>query len=98
MKFDRGYISPYFITDPKALKVVFEKPLILLSEKKISQLADLLPALEISAQRRRPLVVIAEDVDSEALAACILNKLRGQVQVACVKAPGFGIYLGNKYR
>ena len=90
MRFDRGFISPYFITDVRSQKVEFEKPLILLSERKISQLQDLLPALEISAQRRRPLLVIAEDVDGEALAACILNKLRGQVQICCVKAPGFG--------
>jgi chaperonin GroEL len=90
MRFDRGFISPYFITDVRSQKVEFEKPLILLSERKISQLQDLLPALEISAQSRRPLLVIAEDVDGEALAACILNKLRGQVQVCAVKAPGFG--------
>ncbi|KAH6581124.1 hypothetical protein BASA61_009196 [Batrachochytrium salamandrivorans] len=90
MRFDRGYISPYFITDTRTQKIEFEKPLILLSERKISSLQDLLPALEISAQKRRPLLVIAEDVDGEALAACILNKLRGQLQVACVKAPGFG--------
>jgi chaperonin GroEL len=90
MRFDRGFISPYFITDVKSQKVEFEKPLILLSESKISQLQDLLPALEIAASRRRPLLIIAEDVDGEALAACILNKLRGQVSVACVKAPGFG--------
>ncbi|EJD50658.1 chaperonin GroL [Auricularia subglabra TFB-10046 SS5] len=90
MKFDRGFISPYFITDVKAQKVEFEKPLVLLSEKKISLLQDILPSLEAAAQARRPLVVIAEDVDGEALAACILNKLRGQLQVACVKAPGFG--------
>jgi chaperonin GroEL len=90
MRFDRGFISPYFITDVKTQKVEFEKPLILLSEKKISQLADILPSLEAAAQARRPLVIIAEDVDGEALAACILNKLRGQLQVAAVKAPGFG--------
>ena len=90
MRFDRGFISPYFITDTRTQKVEFEKPLVLLSERKISALQDLLPALEHSAQRRRPLLVIAEDVDGEALAACILNKLRGQIQVACVKAPGFG--------
>lgn len=90
MKFDRGYISPYFVTDAKNQKVEFEKPFILLSERKISALQDILPALEISATTRRPLLVIAEDVDGEALAACILNKLRGQVQVCCVKAPGFG--------
>ena len=90
MKFDRGFISPYFVTDVKSQKVEFEKPYILLSEKKISLLQDILPSLEIAAQARRPLVIIAEDIDGEALAACILNKLRGQLQVAAVKAPGFG--------
>ena len=90
MRFDRGFISPYFITDVKAQKVEFEKPLILLSEKKISLLQDILPSLEAAAQARRPLVIIAEDIDGEALAACILNKLRGQLQVVAVKAPGFG--------
>ncbi|KAJ3043235.1 chaperonin [Rhizophlyctis rosea] len=90
MRFDRGFISPYFITDTRAQKVEFEKPLILLSERKISLLQDILPSLEVAATRRRPLLIIAEDIDGEALAACILNKLRGQVQVACVKAPGFG--------
>ncbi|KAL7411889.1 chaperonin Cpn60/TCP-1 family [Mrakia frigida] len=90
MRFDRGYISPYFITDAKSQKVEFEKPLILLSEKKISQLQDLLPTLEYAAQARRPLLIIAEDLDGEALAACVLNKLRGQLIVAAVKAPGFG--------
>lgn len=90
MRFDRGFISPYFITNPKAQKVEFEKPLILLSEGKISSLQDLLPSMEIAATSRRPLLIIAEDIDGEALAACILNKLRGQLQVCCVKAPGFG--------
>lgn len=90
MRFDRGYISPYFITDVKSQRVEFEKPLILLSEKKISLIQDILPALEAAAQARRPLLIIAEDIDGEALAACILNKLRGQLQVAAVKAPGFG--------
>ncbi|KAI9704676.1 MAG: chaperonin [Bogoriella megaspora] len=90
MKFDRGFISPYFITDTKAQKVEFEKPLLLLSEKKISAVQDVIPALEASQQQRRPLVIIAEDIDGEALAVCILNKLRGQLQVAAVKAPGFG--------
>ncbi|CAH7674298.1 heat shock protein 60 [Phakopsora pachyrhizi] len=90
MRFDRGYISPYFITDIKTQKAELEKPLILLSEKKISALQDILPALEASATQRRPLLIIAEDLDGEALAACILNKLRGQLQVAAVKAPGFG--------
>lgn len=90
MRFDRGYISPYFITDPKTQKVEFEKPLIVLSEKKISLLQDILPALEAAATQRRPLLIVSEDLDGEALAACILNKLRGQLQVAAVKAPGFG--------
>jgi chaperonin GroEL len=90
MKFDRGYISPYFITDTKSSKVEFENPLILLSEKKISAVQDIIPALEASQQQRRPLLIIAEDIDGEALAVCILNKLRGQLQVAAVKAPGFG--------
>lgn len=90
MRFDRGFISPYFITDAKSGKVEFEKPLLLLSEKKISSIQDILPALELSNQSRRPLLIIAEDVDGEALAACILNKLRGQVKVCAVKAPGFG--------
>ncbi|KAK2732320.1 chaperonin [Onygenales sp. PD_40] len=90
MRFDRGYTSPYFITDTKAQKVEFEKPLILLSEKKISAVQDIIPALEASTTLRRPLVIIAEDIEGEALAVCILNKLRGQLQVAAVKAPGFG--------
>jgi chaperonin GroEL len=90
MRFDRGYISPYFVTDVKSQRTDFEKPLILLSEKKISLIQDILPALETAAQARRPLLIIAEDIDGEALAACILNKLRGQLQVAAVKAPGFG--------
>ncbi|KLJ06564.1 chaperonin GroEL [Blastomyces silverae] len=90
MRFDRGYVSPYFITDTKAQKVEFEKPLILLSEKKISAVQDIIPALEASTTLRRPLVIIAEDIEGEALAVCILNKLRGQLQVAAVKAPGFG--------
>lgn len=90
MKFDRGFISPYFITESKSAKVEFENPLILLSEKKVSSILDILAALEISNKTRRPLLIIADDVDGEALAACILNKLRGQLQVCAVKAPGFG--------
>ncbi|RUS21667.1 hypothetical protein BC937DRAFT_91905 [Endogone sp. FLAS-F59071] len=90
MRFDRGFLSPYFITDAKTQKVEFEKPFILLSEKKISLLQDIIPSLEAAATQRRPLLIVAEDLDGEALAACILNKLRGQVQVAAVKAPGFG--------
>ena len=90
MRFDRGFISPYFVTDPKSQKVEYEKPLILLAEKKISSLQELLPTLEIAARERRPLIIIAEDVDGEALAGCVVNKLRGQLQVCAVKAPGFG--------
>lgn len=90
MKFDRGFISPYFITDTKSGKVEFSNPLILLLEKKISSMQDILPSLELSNQHRRPLLILAEDIEGEALAACILNKLRGQVQVCAVKAPGFG--------
>lgn len=90
MRFDRGYISPYFVTNTKNGKVEFEHPWIFLSEKKISQLNDVLPAFEIAVKSRRPLLIIAEDIDGEALAACILNKIRGQIQVAAVKAPGFG--------
>ena len=90
MRFDRGFISPYFVTNVKSQKVEFKKPYILLSEKKISLLQDILPTLEIAAQAQRPLIIIAENIDGEALAACILNKLRGQLQVAAVKAPGFG--------
>ncbi|CAG8657537.1 1632_t:CDS:2 [Acaulospora morrowiae] len=90
MRFDRGYISPYFITDVKTQKAEFEKAFVLLSEKKISALQDILPALDASAQQRKPLLIIAEDIDGDALAACILNKLRGNVQVVAIKAPGFG--------
>ena len=90
MRFDRGFISPYFMTETRSQKVEFEKPMVLLSERKISNANDIIPALEIAVTQRRPLLVIAEDVDGEALAACLLNKLRGGVQVACVKAPGFG--------
>ncbi|KAG2107134.1 chaperonin Cpn60/TCP-1 family [Suillus discolor] len=87
MHFDRSYISPYFITNVKTQKVDFEKPFILLSEKKISSLQDILPSLNTAASALRPLVIIAEDLDGEALAACILNKLCGQLQVVAVKAP-----------
>ncbi|GMM36551.1 chaperone ATPase [Saccharomycopsis crataegensis] len=90
MRFDRGFISPYFITNTKNGKCEFESPLLLLSEKKISTIQDILPSLELSNKMRKPLLIIAEDIEGEALAACILNKLRGQVQVAAVKAPGFG--------
>lgn len=90
MRFDRGFISPYFVTDAKNQKVEFENPYVLIAEQKISMVQDIVPALEVVAQQRRPLLIIAEDVEGEALAALILNKLRGQLQVAAVKAPGFG--------
>ncbi|KAI8474825.1 MAG: chaperonin Cpn60/TCP-1 family [Monoraphidium minutum] len=90
MKFDRGYISPYFITDQKGMKAEYENPLILICEKKISGLASILPLLEKVVQVQRPLIIIAEDVESEALATLIVNKLRAGVKVVAVKAPGFG--------
>jgi chaperonin GroEL len=90
MQFDRGYISPYFVTDPERMEVVFENPFILIHEKKISAMKDLLPLLEVVARASRPLVILAEDVEGEALATIVVNKLRGTLQVAAVKAPGFG--------
>jgi chaperonin GroEL len=90
MQFDRGYLSAYFVTDPDRMEVVLENPVILIHEKKISSMKDLLPLLEQVARGGRPLVIIAEDVDGEALATLVVNKLRGTLQVAAVKAPGFG--------
>jgi len=90
MKFDRGYISPYFINTSKGAKVEFEKCLILFSEKKISSVQDIVPALEISNKYRKPLLIIAEDVDGEALTTLVLNRLKVGLQVCAVKAPGFG--------
>ncbi len=90
MQFDRGYTSPYFVTDSEKMEVVLEEPLILIHEKKISALKDLLPLLEQIAQSGKPLLIIAEDVEGEALAMLIVNKLRGTLQAAAVKAPGFG--------
>src|SRR6186713_43901 len=90
MQFDRGYLSAYFVTDPERMEVVLENPVILIHEKKISSMKDLLPVLEQVARLGRPLVIIAEDVDGEALATLVVNKLRGTLQVAAVKAPGFG--------
>jgi len=90
MQFDRGYISPYFITDTEKMKSVMENPYILLTDKKISVMKDLLPILEPVAQTGRPLVIIAEDVEGEALATLVVNKLRGTIKIAAVKAPGFG--------
>ncbi|CAK0906491.1 unnamed protein product, partial [Prorocentrum cordatum] len=90
MKLDRGYISPYFVTNAKAQKVELENPLVLLYEKKISSVQSILPILEQVAKLQKPLLICAEDVDSEALAMLIVNKLRGGLQVAAIKAPGFG--------
>lgn len=90
MQFDRGYLSPYFVTDAEAMEVELEEPLILIHDKKISVMKDLLPILEKIAQMGKPLLVIAEDVEGEALATLVVNKLRGTLKVAAVKAPGFG--------
>ena len=90
MMFDRGYLSPYFVTDPERMEAVIENPMILLHEKKISSMKDLLPILEQVAKQGRPFLMIAEDVEGEALATVVVNKLRGTLQVAAVKAPGFG--------
>jgi len=90
MQFDRGYISPYFVTDAEKMEAVYENPLILIHDKKISIMKDLLPILEKAAQSGRPLVIISEDVESEALATLVVNKIRGALKVVAVKAPGFG--------
>src|SRR5216117_1513612 len=90
MQFDRGYLSPYFVTDPERMECVLENPLILIHEKKISSMKDLLPLLEQAAKGGRPLLIIAEEVEGEALATLVVNKLRGTLHVAAVKAPGFG--------
>jgi chaperonin GroEL len=90
MQFDRGYLSPYFVTDPERMEVVLENPIILIHEKKISSMKDLLPVLEQVARLGRPLLIIAEDVEGEALATLVVNKLRGTLQICAVKAPGFG--------
>ncbi len=90
MQFDRGYISPYFVTDTDKMEVVMESPLILITDKKISSMKELLPVLEKAVQTGRPILLIAEDVDSDALSTLVVNKLRGALKVAAVKAPGFG--------
>ena len=90
MQFDRGYLSPYFITDPAKMEAVLENPVVLLSEKKISSMHDMLPILEQVAKLGKPILIIAEDVEGEALATLVVNKLRGTINVAAVKAPGFG--------
>jgi chaperonin GroEL len=90
MQFDRGYLSPYFVTDPERMEAALENPLILIHEKKISNMKDLLPLLEQVARQGKPLLIIAEDIEGEALATLVVNKLRGTLQVAAVKAPGYG--------
>ncbi|HAL07590.1 MAG TPA: chaperonin GroEL, partial [Brevundimonas sp.] len=90
MQFDRGYLSPYFITNPDKMEAVLEEPLILLHEKKLTSLQPMLPVLEAVVQSGRPLLIIAEDIEGEALATLVVNKLRGGLRVAAVKAPGFG--------
>jgi chaperonin GroEL len=90
MQFDRGYLSPYFVTDPDRMEAVLEDPLVLLHEKKISNMKDLLPLLEQVAKQGKPLLIVAEDIEGEALATLVVNKIRGTLSAACVKAPGFG--------
>ena len=90
MQFDRGYISPYFVTDTEKMEVVYENPYIVIYEKKISVMKDLLPILEKAVQTGRPLIIIAEDMEGEALATLVVNKIRGTLKVAAIKAPGFG--------
>jgi len=90
MQFDRGYLSPYFVTDPERMVCELDEPLILINEKKISAMKDLLPVLEQVAKMSRPLLIVAEDIEGEALATLVVNKLRGTLQVCAVKAPGFG--------
>ena len=90
MQFDRGYLSPYFVTDTEKMEVVMEKPLVLIHDKKVSSLKEILPLLEATVQSNRPLLIIAEDVDSEALTALVVNRLRANLRVCAVKAPGFG--------
>ncbi|HYA01666.1 MAG TPA: chaperonin GroEL, partial [Syntrophobacteria bacterium] len=90
MQFDRGYISPYFVTDPERMEVVLEEPYLLIHEKKVSNMKDLLPILEQIARMNKPLLIVAEDVEGEALATLVVNKLRGTLKVCAVKAPGFG--------
>src|SRR5918992_3411723 len=90
MQFDRGYVSPYFVTDPEKMEAALEDALILIHDKKISSMKDLLPILEKVAQMGKPLLIIAEDIEGEALATLVVNKLRGTLRVCSVKAPGFG--------
>ncbi|MCZ0901348.1 chaperonin GroEL, partial [Microcoleus sp. HI-ES] len=90
MRFDKGYISPYFVTDTERMEAILEEPFILLTDKKIALVQDLVPVLEQVARSGRPLLIIAEDIEKEALATLVVNKLRGVLNVTAVKAPGFG--------
>jgi len=90
IKWDRGYISHYFVTDTKTSKAEFKNPLILLADKKISNIQSILRFLEFAGQNKRPIIIVAEDVDGDAITNLVLNKLRGTIQVCCVKSPGFG--------
>ena len=98
MRFDRGYISPYFINSAKGQKVEYENALVLISQSKISSIQEIVPALELANQNKRPLMIIAEDVDSEALTALVINRLKIGLQVVAVKAPGFGDNRKNTLR
>ena len=90
MQFDRGYVSPYFVTNAERMEATFENPYILITDKKISSMKELLPTLEKVVQTGKPLVILAEDVEGEALTTLVVNKLRGTLNVAAIKAPGFG--------
>merc|ERR1712198_275591 len=90
MKFDRGYISPFFVNTPKGAKVEYQDAFVLFSEKKISNIQAIIPALEMAAQAKKPLIIIAEEIDGEALTTLVVNRLKIGLQVAAVKAPGFG--------
>src|SRR5262245_36601319 len=90
MQFDRGYLSPYFVTDSERMEAILEDAYLLISEKKISNMKDLLPVLEAIARQQKPLLIISEDVEGEALATLVVNKLRGTLHCCAVKAPGFG--------
>ena len=98
MKFDRGYISPYFINSAKGQKVEYENALVLISQAKISNVQEIVPALELANQQKRPLLILAEDVDGEALTALVINRLKIGLQVVAVKAPGFGDNRKNTLR
>jgi chaperonin GroEL len=91
MQLDRGYLSPYFITDPERMEIAFDNAYVLINEKKISSMKDMLPLLEEVSKSGKPLLIIAEDIEGEALATFVVNKLRGTLQVAAVKAPAFHI-------